>query len=53
MNYPEATWSIIEGAGGIYSVGFKGLACGYNTTYMQTQIGQGFYQDYPLAGADL
>jgi RHS repeat-associated protein len=45
-NYTEATWSFIESAGGIYSVGFKGLAYGYNSNYMQTEIGRGFYKDY-------
>lgn len=45
-DYVEATWTIIEGAGGIYSVGAKGLYQLSQTQYMQQGVNQIFRQEY-------
>lgn len=44
--YLEAMWSVIESAGGIYSLGAEGLYHLSQTEYMQSGVGKIAYNDY-------
>jgi len=45
-NYSEGMWNVIDGAGGIYSVGARGLYHLSQTEYVQTEIGRKAYKEY-------
>lgn len=45
-SYPEAMWTVIEGVGGIYSLGGRGLYHLSQTEYMQTGVGRMAYNEY-------
>lgn len=45
-NYPNAVWNVIEGAGGIYSIVFKGAYNASQSNYVQNEVGRGAYADY-------